>query len=40
MKQKKWLISICALAGLLALCAGVYTVLDPGRSDIIDAPAK
>ncbi len=40
MKQKKWLISICAMAGLLALCAGVYTVLDPGRSDIIDAPAK
>ena len=37
MKQKKWLISICALAGLLALCAGVYTVLDPGRSDLSGA---
>lgn len=40
MKQKKWLISIFALASLLALCAGVYTVLDPGRSDISDASAK
>ena len=40
MKQKKWLISICALAGLLVLCVGVYTVLDSGRGDIIDAPAK
>lgn len=40
MKQKKWLIPICALAGLLALCAGVYTVLNPGRSDISGAPAK
>ena len=38
MKQKKWLISICAMAGLLALCAGVYTVLDPGRGDISGAP--
>ena len=34
MKQKKWLISICALAGLLILCVGVYTVLDPGHGDI------
>ena len=34
MKQKKWLLSICALAGLLVLCVGVYTVLDPGRGDI------
>ena len=38
MKQKKWLISICALAGLLVLCVGVYTVLDSGRGDISGAP--
>ena len=44
MKQKKWLISICALAGLLVLCVGVYIVLDPDRGDIsgapVEAPAK
>lgn len=37
MKQKKWLIPICALIGLLVLCAGVYTMLDSG-GDISSTP--
>ena len=38
MKQKKWLISICALDGLLVLCVGVYTVLVPSCGDISGVP--
>lgn len=40
MKQKKWLIPICALTGLLVLCAGAYTMLHPGGGDISSAPEE
>lgn len=33
MKQKKWLISVCAVVGLLILCVGVHTVSKQNADD-------